>query len=230
MTNKVVYKFEWVDTDASELIHKTLGDLVYGSGYAIENMIRSQDMHSSMVTFYVKAPNDVARIASFDAALNVAVSTYDKYGFTWVDNTRDLRQPRVMRASATQVYVATDSILNSTRQRNKSVSMQYINPAAKIDCTIDVTDWVVVGEICYVGKVSSLLRDFFRRSDVTVVDFITAYPDVINSDQAMIYGMNKAGLTVPITTPETMCELNMEQVNDWLRARNFLIFGEIAIN
>lgn len=234
MKNYVTYNFNWLLEDNSAEIHKVLGDLVYASGFDAASVIRSQGMENSNITFYITRPDDVARIAAFDAAMREAVKVFEADGFTWVDNTSNMRQPRIMKNTKGVFFGSGDIVAKVTRQRHKKVKMVYFNQSAGVTFAIEVADWVIVGEENHVNNMTSLLREHFRRKEAVdsdaVINFINAYEGALNTDQVIVFGMCAQGNMAPILTSRPRFELDIDQVNEFLRTRNFMPLGKIEFN
>lgn len=237
MKNSVRYIFNWSkdsSSHTSSLIVQAINKAKDEVGYTWHSYVSWHGNHGIVVKFPICRPDDVARIAAFDALVNEFSKQFEDNGFEWEEKLIRFRQPRVLKNTAGAFFASSDVVAKVTRQRVQKVAMAYFNQSAGVRFTIDVKDWVIMGEGCHVHKMASLVREHFRKKDVktttAIQDFVKRYSATLHNDQVIIYGIDDQGNMVPVLTPRDKFELNIEQLNEWLQTRNYLPMGQVEFN
>lgn len=236
MKNYVRYNFNWNLDATGKPRYEILGainDAVQDVGFALRRFANWKEDGNISIRFPLTQPEDIARIADFDKKVEAFSKKFEKYGFTWMDYTGKLRQPRVLKDEKGVIYASSDVVASVVRQRQQKVEMAYHNQSAGVRFNIVVTDWVVIGEGSQVRDKSAMLRDFFRRRIAkghTTGEFVIDNHPELHHDQVAIFGMDANGNMVPVLTPRLPYKMDVEHLNTYLQKRNFLPLGKVEFN
>lgn len=208
-----------------------------GNEYAVQQLDRPTNIRHRRLNICISTANvdGIQRVVEFERSLEMFISTINtmdpEVDLSWEESMMGMLYPRVVQDVHGNFFASADIACRVIRPKNKDICIK--NPYA-VNGFKPVKYFVILGETNKVNELTGVVRSHFEENGTSrfaeVESFKSNRAGTLNTNQALILGVDEDGLMSTLLNPVTYNEIDIGAINEFLKTRNIPILNQVEFH